>query len=241
MKTEKNVGLIPAFVLSSIMTSYPDSNFSENVQILLEDEDLIRKLSEMKEGKWKSLVNDLLEISSNSERVENLGSEYIDTFDRGRQANPLYETEYGRSRSLVKGNELADIAGFYNAFGFEIGKEGTLPEMVDHLAVELEFYSLMLMKNQTLVDNEDHAGVEIVQDAQKKFLGAHLGRFVGAICQRPGVQSSSFYSQALSLVNELVQQECERLGVQVDPVDWIGGQEISGEMSCGGLSCSKPS
>jgi nitrate reductase assembly molybdenum cofactor insertion protein NarJ len=46
---------------------------------------------------------------------------------------------------MFKATELSDIAGFYRAFGFEMNQEGDR-DMVDHISVELEFYSLLMMK-----------------------------------------------------------------------------------------------
>lgn len=37
---------------------------------------------------------------------------------------------------LAKGTEMADVAGFYKAFGFELEKM----DMCDHISLELEFY-----------------------------------------------------------------------------------------------------
>lgn len=158
---------------------------------------------------------------------DDLRSEYIDLFDRGRQANSLYETEYGRSRAMVKGNELVDIAGFYKAFGLQIG-----PEMVDHIAVELEFYAWLLQKSEYLEKIQDLEGQEIVLDARKKFLKSHLGPFVGAICERPGVINSEFYSQAFGYCRELVHEECARLEVPIEALDWVDGKSEPDIMEC---------
>ena len=71
---------------------------------------------------------------------------YLEHFDSAQRYFPLYESEYGKNRRFLKAHDLADVAGFYKAFGFEFGKENFKSEMIDHLSIELEFYSLMLLK-----------------------------------------------------------------------------------------------
>lgn len=158
---------------------------------------------------------------------DDLRSEYIDLFDRGREAIPLYETEYARARTMVKGSELVDIAGFYKAFGLQIG-----PEMVDHIAVELEFYGWLLQKSDYLLEIQDTEGHEIVLDARKKFLKSHLGPFAQAICERPGLAKSEFYSAVFSHCRDLVHAECAKLEVPIERLNWVEGAPLPEKMEC---------
>lgn len=227
----------PAFVLASILASYPDDGFMNNVDVLFGDPLVGKTLVGLGGGGWESLRPQLLVLLSSLERLNDLRSEFIDIFDRGRQSNSLYETEYGRARSLVKGGELVDIAGFYQAFGFELGEEGPHRDMVDHVAIELEFYALLLMKQQALTEAGDKEGVEIVLDARRKFLKDHLGCFVGAIGERPGVSASSFYGAVFATLRDLVADECTVLGVAPQRVSWLDGEGDKGDLSCGGSQC----
>lgn len=224
---------VPSFILASLISAYPDDVFSRSVEILLKDEELCA-FNHGDAGKSFLEVRARLSDILGAQDLDRLRSEYIDLFDRGQQVNSLYETEYGRERALVKGNELADIAGFYRAFGFETGGDGVQPEMIDHVSVELEFYALMMMKYDALMDAGDFAGAEIVLDGRKKFLKSHLGRFVGAIGDRPGVKESSFYSSVFQYCQNLVSAECFKLGVEVEPEQWIGSSSGSEAMACGG-------
>lgn len=229
---ELNVNLKPApFVMASVLTSYPMESMSENIQLLLSDKDI-----EMPDDLRALIIN-----RTSLENIQDLQSEYISIFDNGRDANPIYETEYDRRRAMAKGNELSDIAGFYHAFGFELDSSAEGMEMLDHVGIELEFYSLMLMKQLHLTETKDQQGVDIVEDGRKKFLQAHLGRFVGAISRRPGVESSEFYSQVFNWGAKLVEAECNGLSLIVEPADWLDSEVIKEQdMNCSTAgSCPK--
>lgn len=212
------------FVMGSLLTSYPNENFVESVGMLLEDSSI-----------WlpEDLRSNLVSILASDVWLQDLRSEYISVFDQSKSLNPLYETEFGRERAMFKAKELADIAGFYRAFGFELNPDGGGQEMVDHVSVELEFYSLLLMKLQYLSEKQNQNGVEIVFDAAKKFMQDHLGRFVSAILERDGVQKSSFYKMVFSWLAELIEQESQRLQVRPDKVRWLASQVEDEEVSCG--------
>lgn len=223
--TTANKNIVPGpFVLASILTSYPDDDFQNFVAALLEDESY----------SLPAELNDRLrQLIANPSGVDDLRSDYIAIFDQAKSLNPLYETEYGRERAMFKANELSDIAGFYKAFGFEMNQEGDR-DMVDHISVELEFYSLLLMKYMYLQESQDLNGCEIVHDGLKKFMDSHLGRFVPAIRQREGVKSSDIYSAIFGWIENIVAQECSRVGVSPETVAWLSSQVESEEMCCGG-------
>lgn len=211
------------FVLASLLTSYPTPEMDQCVQVLLDDTSV--KINE----DLKALILERTSIN----KIEDLQSEYVHIFDHGRVANPIYETEYGRSRAMAKGNELSDIAGFYHAFGFELDAGSEHLDMLDHVGVELEFYALMLMKQIRLEELGDQEGLQIVENGRKEFLKAHLGRFVRAIGNRPGVENSEFYRNVLAWSADLIDEECKILGLDVDKVDWVDGQKTRTEdMSC---------
>lgn len=212
------------FVLASILTSYPMDFVSESIPVLLRDGNV----------KLPADLRELILEWTSKEKIQDLQSEYITIFDNGRDSNPIYETEYDRRRAMAKGTELSDIAGFYKAFGFEL--DGSLEgmEMLDHVAIELEFYALMLMKEMHLTEANDAQGVEVVGDAARKFLKSHLGRFIGAIARRPGVESSEFYGRIFSWAARLIADECKRLELEAIPADWVDGETIKeDEMNCG--------
>lgn len=211
------------FVLASLLTSYPDQNFENYVDLLLKEGTV--NLPE----NLKSQVTQIVQTA----QVDDLRSLYIDIFERGQGANSPYETEYGRHRAMAKGQELGDIAGFYKAFGFELETEGEGREILDHVSVELEFYSLLLMKQNYFAENQNSEAAEIILDGRKKFLLAHLGRFVSAIGARPSVAENPYFKEVYGWVNNLVDQECALLGIQPEKTDWIESQKTEETANCG--------
>lgn len=71
--------------------------------------------------------------------------------------------------------EMADVAGFYKAFGVEVDPEGV---RVDHITSELEFMNLLAVKESiALQDEGDGEHAQICRDASRAFLRDHLGRW----------------------------------------------------------------
>jgi len=221
----ENKNVLPGpFVLASIITSYPDDYFQKSLAELLEDKSYARP----------NEINELLQqLIANSSSMDDLRSDYIAIFDQAKSLNPLYETEYGRERAMFKANELSDIAGFYRAFGFEMNQEGDR-DMVDHISVELEFYSLLIMKYLYLQESQNVEGCEVIFDGMKKFMDCHLGRFVSAILERDGVKTSTSYSIIFKWIEKIVKEECSRIGVSPETVTWLSSQSEGENMCCGG-------
>jgi nitrate reductase assembly molybdenum cofactor insertion protein NarJ len=207
------------FFLASLLVAYPDD---EAVDSLRSVADQLRE----HQGAGPLLA------SLAHDGADELRSRYIDLFDRGKERTSLYETEYGRMGGVGKGNSLADIQGFYLAFGLQ---PGDLGEAMDHAAVELEFYAILLLKEALLAEQRDAEGLAIVADARKKFLADHLGRFLGAIAERPGVQQDPCYGPAFAWGAFLVAEECSSAGVSPAPLDFFADPSSEGEVKCGGF------
>lgn len=83
---------------------------------------------------------------------------------------PPYETEYHQSSDAsFRAQQLADIAGFYHAFGLETAR--SVPERPDHVTLELEFMAFLLAKKR-LAAGSDQASV--CDEALRHFLRDHL-------------------------------------------------------------------
>lgn len=207
------------FTLAALATAYPTAEVAHIFNALQETIATHRGLAPM-----------LVRLRGG---VDALQADYLDRFDHGQERVALYETEYGRMRGLSKGKDLADIVGFYRAFGFDL-EEGDDAEMPDHLAVELEFYGILLYKSMLLTASGDNTGHEIVEDARRKFLIDHLGGFVRAISQRPGVANDPVYGPLLGWCADLVAEECLGMGAVPAPLDFFAQDDAGEVANCGG-------
>jgi TorA maturation chaperone TorD len=99
-------------------------------------------------------------------------------FGRQVRCSP-YESAYsGLSPFGDKSARLADVAGFYSAFG--LGPAAAAPEMEDHIGAELEFMSALALKEAWALAEGDAEALAVTRDAERAFLGEHLGRWAGA-------------------------------------------------------------
>jgi len=113
--------------------------------------------------------------------------------------------------AMVRNFELADIAGFYRAFGVEVAP-GT--ERPDHIAIELEFMHLLAVKELVADQSEGREEqAEICREAQRNFLTDHLGRWSGRLGERlASMADGPFYVAAGELLERFVALDAARLG-----------------------------
>jgi TorA maturation chaperone TorD len=81
-----------------------------------------------------------------------------------------------------KGAILADIAGFYKAFGFQLAENTS--EKVDHLICELEFVVLLLIMLAKAREENLTEGYSVTYDALAAFCHDHLGEWLELFCQQ---------------------------------------------------------
>ncbi len=86
---------------------------------------------------------------------------------------PPYETEYcPQTFSVYRSQHLADIAGFYRAFGLQ--PSGQSPQRQDHISLELEFMAWLNAKILYAFERGDEDNENLCRDAQARFFGEHL-------------------------------------------------------------------
>ncbi|MBP2019881.1 DMSO reductase family type II enzyme chaperone [Symbiobacterium terraclitae] len=134
-------------------------------------------------------------------------SEYNALFAGQAVPCPLYETEYTGAHVWMQTQQMADVAGFYRAFGVDV--EGERP---DGLATELEFMSLLCLKEAVARADGDREAAAICRDAQARFLREHLGRWLPKLVTRlERLDPGGFYHALSRLADWYVRHDAERL------------------------------
>jgi len=146
-----------------------------------------------------------------------LAPEYLRLFGPAAVC-PLFETSYGAANQLLgKPARLADVSGFYLAFGVKPSPGETYPE--DHLTLELEFMGVLALKEAYALSNGEEEPLAITRDAARKFLEEHLGTWIHAwfdLLQKNA--PPAFYSKLGEALCALVDAEAKRLGSAPTPV-----------------------
>ncbi|MBI3098577.1 MAG: molecular chaperone TorD family protein [Planctomycetes bacterium] len=146
--------------------------------------------------------------------------------------NPPYETQYGAAHVFAQSNELADIAGFYRAFGLA----APATERIDHIAVEFEFMSFLAFKEAYALYCEEADRAAQVRGIQVKFMTDHVGRWVPAFAAKFEGRDASLARE----VREWVASDAAALGakpVALRDIDLHPAGEADEPFECGGGTC----
>jgi len=124
---------------------------------------------------------------------------------------PPYETEYGRTHVFGQSQVLADIRGFYEAFGVRPRAGGERP---DHISCELEFLALLSIKEAIAVAQGDDQRVSVSRAAAASFIEDHAGRWLPAFAGRIAARApGSGYATLAACAAALVARQSAELGV----------------------------
>lgn len=109
---------------------------------------------------------------------------------------------------------LADVAGFYRAFGFQVAN--TAPQLPDHICSQLEFMAVLCAKQAYALQQGWTDQAEICQEARRTFLEEHLGRWIYPWSEQiRRVARLPLYPALAALVQTLLADEAERLKVRL--------------------------
>lgn len=131
---------------------------------------------------------------------------------------PPYEAEYGQAHVFQKAHTLADVAGFYRAFGLDLAADAH--ERIDHISVELEFMHFLCAKEAYALAH-DHTAEQLAlcRAAQRKFLCEHVGRWAFGFARRMGARAGdTVYGVLGKLLAAFLAAELNRLGLRPDEV-----------------------
>jgi len=180
-----------------------------------------------------------LRPSSFAIQLSDLQAEHLRTF--GLTGSLCYETEIGMPNEYRQSQEMADIAGFYRAFGFQVG--GRLRERPDHLATELEFLYVLSLKEAYAVEKGIREHAEVCAQARHSFLRDHLGRWIGLFAEglvRVSARDSGEdgtdnpYLWLACLAAAFVQADAQSLGLTLDtrPLVEMQPTPLGPDLSC---------
>ena len=139
---------------------------------------------------------------------------YNDLFGHtARGEVPAFETEYGADDIVRQPHELADLSGFYNAFGLCIAPGAG--ERADHVRCECEFLMALARREAVACEQGDEATRATVRHATRLFLRDHLGRFAPALGDRlQRADPDGFYGALGALATAVVVDDCRRFEVE---------------------------
>lgn len=143
---------------------------------------------------------------------DDLESAYTRVFQHVHSVDAtLYETDMTVQGDVFRQTqELADLGGFYRAFGMECGEERQ-----DALSVELEFLHLITYKIGWAIVQGEVAGQEICEGARRAFLSDHVLRWVPDVAKRvEALDGDGPYGLAATFLRVFLDDESARLGVQ---------------------------
>lgn len=144
-----------------------------------------------------------------------INDELISEYDRLFRTEEiwLYGAEYSSENEFQRVNNIADIVGFYKAFGLEVNKERP-----DLLSTEFEFMHYLIFKRIYAIEKEiDDKGekVLICYDAEKKFFSEHIYNSATKIAKTVLQKSENdFYVNIAKEMIDFLEQDKKYLGVK---------------------------
>ena len=128
---------------------------------------------------------------------------------------PPYGTEYHRTREpFFRAQQLADVAGFYRAFGLEISSR--CPDRPDHVSLELEFLALVLCKQRLAADRWGPRceQAQVCREAWEKFFRDQVVWWLGAFARGLARKAEDgFYLHLARALGAWLGWERRRLGL----------------------------
>jgi TorA maturation chaperone TorD len=133
------------------------------------------------------------------------------------------ETEYGPDNGFHQPQQLADISGYYLAFGLRASSAADA--RADHIACECEFMDFLSRKEALWFGQPPQTApadtLELTRQAARTFLRDHLGRFGRAFATRVAAEDDGYFGVLGQLLLALVDAECARVGVEAGPIDLL--------------------
>ena len=210
--TGEGVELVATWRLLSLGFTAPDE------ETLAEIEALGEALLERAEGRGDPTARALVELLAAlgpGDSVHELACAYQALFG-GEVAVPPYEGSY-EGDPFRHTRQMADVAGFYRAFGAEA--HGPAAERVDHAGCELEFLAFLGAKRLALEAEQENGAAATCSEIEDTFLRDHVGRWLPTFCRELELKTtSSFYAALARLGESVISGELARRGIKPEPL-----------------------
>lgn len=236
-RLEKALARSCVYRFLSALFTYPDDVVWSIVQgrSTLETAQSI-ELLQWNVGGFRELQETIQEMTQ-----EGLASEHTSIFGLTAAGDiPPYEGRYCARHLFQETQCLADIAGFYLAFGLESAE--ACRERPDHIAVELEFMHALAVKEAYALNMEWGEQTDLCREAQAQFLGDHLGRWAPTFLRHLKRHTEyRFFEQVAEVTASCLELDGILLGATVarsEPDSLLSDFEPEGSnFSCGAGAC----
>lgn len=156
-------------------------------------------------GRMRDLFEGLRSLS-----VHDLQQQHKTLFD-SRFGPPLYEMEYREfADEFARAHELADIMGFYKAFGVQ-----PTEERADHLSAELDFMHYLLVKEKYAQEKGQQENADVCRDAHQKFFTTHPEQWfhslIRAVRESEAGTSAPFYTELAEILELFTHSQKEKV------------------------------
>lgn len=121
------------------------------------------------------------------------------------------ETDYQRL-SFNMTQQMADVSGFYEAFGFIV--DPSSGERPDYIGTELEFTRLLLLKEAVAIENGLDEQADLTGRAVNDFLQDHITNWVPEFCDRltRATGGEGVFGAVATLLRAFVESERDEMG-----------------------------
>jgi nitrate reductase assembly molybdenum cofactor insertion protein NarJ len=178
----------------------PDTSALADLSVIGEAREQLRR-----SGDQQAL--DCLDMAPTPIDAEELALRWVRWFDLGRVA-PYEGSNVAESAGGIT-PRLADVAGFYRAFGMAAGRDRP-----DHVVAELEFVSLALLCEADALVNGEVDRRATAASATRSFLRDHLGGWIDLWSRRvASIEELSPWASVAAAVAALVKSEAARRNV----------------------------
>ncbi len=133
-------------------------------------------------------------------------------------AHPAYATEYlPAQQSVQRSQMLADLAGFYRAFGLQPAAGRS--DRPDSLVWQLQFLAWLFALERQALERSDPKSPEQIAvccDARRRFVEDYVAFWLPTFCRSLRAdQNAGFYCASAQFVGNWFDRECTLLGIQV--------------------------